>query len=259
MCTRKEDKNSDSGVVSSKRVTCTSCSRPANVCLCEMLPKERMSSNTCVVIVQSRAEAKAKVKTAGIVTKCMSNARIVHSLKQVEEHIGGDAVLLFPGDQAISLKEACVDRKCSTIVLVDGTWDTAKRMIRRSAVLQSLQRAFVPAEFLGQALFRARKAPTGTFTDARSTAEAVAGALLCIEGDSAKDLAAAIRAGVHAASEMQLKFIREKGARAGKHRVNRRGYQPGLYDEQASQTIISCSVRDEEGEQASAQAKRNTL
>ena len=122
----------------------------------------------------------------------------------------------------------------ATLVLLDATWDSARRFLRRAPALQQLRRAFVPQEFLGDALFRARKPPVADVPGARSTAEAVAGALECVEGEAVKEVVRYIRKVVHEASEMQLRFVRGKREDEVVHRKEKRGYIEGLYAEAVS-------------------------
>lgn len=213
-----------------KRAVCSKCSRPKNVCLCPYLPAEPMPTQTSTIIVQSKAEAKGKVKTADLVSRCLANSKVLPATKQSEAQIPDNCIVLFPGPGAEPLDKICRNRSSCTILVIDATWDSAKRIIKRSEMLQALPKAYIPEAFIGTSLFKARKPPTSSIQNARSTGEAIASALDCIEGDAVKEVVRAIREAIHAASEMQLGFIRAKGTNAGKHRKDRPGYHDGLYE-----------------------------
>lgn len=210
-----------------RRPTCTRCSRPQRVCICFALPSARIPTRTHVIIVQTVAEAKAKVRTADLVPLVLQNATIITARKDFEAKIPPNAILLFPGHGSKPLELQRSNAR--TLVFIDATWDKAQRLLNRSQSLRALARASLSDQVLGKALFRARKPPT-SIPSARSTAEAVAGALNCIDVEANRDAVVALRKCVYEASESQLRFVRAKGKRAGKHRRERAGYEEGWYD-----------------------------
>ena len=197
------------------------------MCICHVLPSNPFPILTRVLILQTRAEAKAKIKTADLIPLCLANSNLVVGGKEIDWGIPSDAVLLFPGEHAKPL-DSLIKTK-NTIVVLDGTWDGARRLLSRSQILQSLPRAFIPESYLTTSLFKARKAPSASVNGARSTAEAVASELECIEGEVSSTPVRTLRAAVHEMSELQLQFIREKGKDGGKHRKERKGYVDNLY------------------------------
>lgn len=160
----------------------------------------------------------------------LANSRLLPAVAETYKAIPPDSILLYPGLDAVPLPRVADPGR--PIILLDGTWDSANRIYTRSPKLQKLQRAFIPGRFLGEALFLARKPPQQRIKDARSTAEAVAGAILCIEGEKAAAAVEALRRCVHESSEMQLQFVRRKGPTAGRHREDRQGYIKGLYEDE---------------------------
>jgi DTW domain-containing protein YfiP len=75
-------------------------------------------------------------------------------------------VVLYPGSDSLNLTEAsdkCLlqafpqDGKKLGILLIDGTWSSAKRMIRTSVLLSSLPKISFSVNFLSQ--FRFKKQP----------------------------------------------------------------------------------------------------
>lgn len=223
----EDELSNDKEQPKSKRAFCTKCRRPQRVCLCFAIPRNPLPTQTCIVILQSAAEAKAKVKTADLVPFCIQKAKVHPMRKGVEAHIPADAVLLYPTKHSLPLSS--LEKRPKTVVLLDATWSSAQRMFSRSPFLQALQQVHIPDAFLKAPLFKVRKAPTTEIKGARSTAEAVASAIHCLEGDESLPSVQAIRRCVHEASEMQLAFVRRK-ANGGQHRTERAGYEPALYD-----------------------------
>lgn len=210
-----------------RRATCSRCKRPERVCICHALPSNPLPTLTRVLILQTRAEAKTKIKTADLIPLCLENSKLIVGGSELDWGIPPDAVLLFPGENAKPLNSLV--KTNNTIIVLDGTWDGARRLLSRSQTLQSLPRAYIPEPYISTSLFKARKAPSTSINGARSTAEAVASALECIEGEASLTSVQALRAAVHEMSESQLRFIREKGQNGGKHRKERKGYVDNLY------------------------------
>ncbi|PXF40316.1 DTW domain-containing protein 2 [Gracilariopsis chorda] len=208
------------------RTICNRCMRPQRVCLCSKLPERPLQNSVSVIVLQSHAESKAKVKTADLLALCMQNIEILRPGNATEGYIPSDAVLLYPDKESVPLDSV---EKTSTLVLLDATWQGAQRILKKSRLLQSLRKAHIPDQFLPPVLFKARKPPINAIAGARSTAEAAASALECVGGDSGIQCASVIRRLVHEASEMQLEFIRAKGEKGGRHRSGRDGYVKGLY------------------------------
>lgn len=208
-----------------KRPHCAHCARPTRVCLCHALPPTPLPTTTTVLILQPSRERHARVKTADLLPLCLANARILPIGARVPPH----ALLLFPTATSAPLREQRGGAGADTLVLIDGTWASARRALARSPVLRSLRAVTIPEEMLGAPLFKARKPPTHAVAGARSTAEAAAAAIEVLEGSGASGAVAAVRRAVREASEMQIRFIRQKGVGAGRHRTGRKGYHPGLY------------------------------
>ncbi len=150
--------------------------------------------------------------------------------KELTSLIPENSAVLFPGADSVSVETLLPRPKC--IILIDGTWDSAKRLLTNSPTLRGLPRAHLPSKD-GAPLFRVRRPPANV-PGARSTAEAAADAVEVLDGEAGVDAARALRHAVHEASELQLRFVRMKGADKVPHRTERRGYVPGLYEESQS-------------------------
>src|SRR5262249_28532165 len=97
-----------------------------------------------------------------------------------------------------------LDRPPRTLVVVDGTWTTARKMVARSRLLRALPRVSLLPE--APSAYRIRREPAA---HCLSTVEAVVAALTMLEGDGARF------APLLAAFE---RLVATQLARAGRHR-----------------------------------------
>ena len=167
--------------MNSPRAVCPRCRRPASVCYCAEL--EAIPSRTRVVFLQHPRER----------TVAIGTCRMAHlSLPNSELHVGvsfdgearvqalaaqprGQVVVLFPGEGAVDV--ATLERAPKTLVVIDGTWVTARKVLERNALLKSLPRvAFTPAR---PGNYRIRSEPAAHCV---STIEAVVEVLGHLEG-----------------------------------------------------------------------------
>jgi DTW domain-containing protein YfiP len=163
------------------RPLCLRCLRPERVCFCARLPV--LETRTRVVFLQHTRERRMPIGTA----------RMAHlSLPNSELHVGiefaGDgridalcaepgAFLLFPGPGAKEVT-ALSPGELRTLVVVDGTWPLARKLIRVNPGLQALPRVMFRPERPGN--YRIRKEPAA---HCLSTVEAVSEVLGRLEGD----------------------------------------------------------------------------
>lgn len=163
------------------RAVCQRCLRPEVVCYCARLSK--LSTTTRLVILQHPRERRVPVSTA----------RMAHlSLPNSELHYGvsfddnarvtaicnePDTYVLFPGPDSSS-PEQLRQKPPRHIIVVDGTWPLAKKVIKTNPSLQSLPKiGFTPRR---PSNYRIRKEPAEHCV---STIEAVCELLGAIEGD----------------------------------------------------------------------------
>lgn len=141
------------------RPSCSRCRRPIRVCVCAALVP--VESRTRVVFLQHPREARMPVSTC----------RLAHlSLPNSELHVGlgpeGDArlesiakepgtMLLFPGPDATDVRD--LRAPPSTLIVVDGTWINARKLVVRSPLVAALPRiGFTP---LHPSNYRIRREP----------------------------------------------------------------------------------------------------
>ena len=162
------------------RTLCTRCLRPTSVCYCALLPT--LPTVTRVVLLQHPREARMPIGTARMAHLALPNSELHHGVcfdghprvKALAAQPG--AALLFPGEGAQSLSE--LGPTLTTLVVIDGTWSQARKVLHRSPLLQQLPRlAFTPAR---PSNYRIRREPKEHFV---STVEAVVEILGELEGD----------------------------------------------------------------------------
>ncbi len=196
------------------RDVCWRCRRPRRVCWCgDLKPVE---SRTRVVFVQHPRETKVPVSTC----------RMAHlSLPNSELHVGTTAVgnprlealcaqpgvaVLFPSEGATDV--ARLPAAPSALVVVDGTWSNARKVVERCPLLSRLPRvSFTPAQ---PGNYRIRKEPA---EHCLSTIEAVAHVLEALEAAPGRFVP--VLGAFDAMVERQLDFIGTGGTR---HRFTRR-------------------------------------
>lgn len=202
------------------RPLCARCARPAAVCLCAHLSS--VETETRVVILQHPRESAVPIGTARLAELVLRNAEChvgidFHEMSAVRAALArpsAPALVLFPGEGAERLEDRASSGPC-TLVVIDGTWWQAAKILKRNPILARLPRyALAPGE---PSRYRIRRAPAAHCI---STIEAIAQALAVLEKKPA--LAAAILPVFDALVETQLRFAREHGARRHLSRVRPR-------------------------------------
>lgn len=159
------------------RPHCPRCARPAARCLCALIPS--LPSRTRVLILQHPSEVKHALNTARLAALGLSNAQLLvgevfDSLPALLQPPGYRACLLFPGEEAQALVPF-VDQ-CSDVPLLlvvpDGTWRKARKLLHLNPLLANLPRVTLALGL--QSRYRLRKAP---MPGALSTLEAIVTAL----------------------------------------------------------------------------------
>lgn len=190
------------------RTTCPQCRRPTQVCVCAAI--RPVASRTRVAFLQHPREARMPVSTC----------RLAHlSLPNSELHVGmraeGSArlealarapgtMVLFPGPGSTDVTE--LREPPTTLLVVDGTWINARKLVQRSPLLAGLPRlGFVPA---APSTYRIRKEPAA---HCLSTIEAVAHVLEALE--AAPGRFTPMLASFDRMVEQQLAYIADATAR----------------------------------------------
>jgi DTW domain-containing protein YfiP len=144
-------------------------------------------SRTRVLILQHPREARLAICSAWLARVALENAEL-HQAVDLDSHprvraIADDpgAALLYPGP-GVAPAASRAGAPPSWLVVVDGTWHQAERMIGRSRILSALPRLSVQPDG-GTGYDDLRREPEA---HCLSTLEAVALALGAIEGDPAR-------------------------------------------------------------------------
>ncbi len=161
------------------RQSCKSCTRPIAHCLCDLIPS--LPSQTRVLLVQHPDEAKHALNTARLVALGLQNAQllIAEKIENIEQYIqlpGYRACVLFPGDKAQVLRAYQDDLQPLLLIVPDGTWRKARKILYCNPLLAALPRVTLPSGLSSR--YRLRKAPN---EQALATVEAVSYALSILE------------------------------------------------------------------------------
>jgi DTW domain-containing protein YfiP len=164
------------------RIVCPACRRPASVCYCQHVTK--VPTRTRVVVLQHPRERDMPIGTARMATLCLPNAELHEgvrwddgALDRILEDGTRTPILLYPGEGATDVMRE-PPRGPITLVVVDGTWSQAKKLVRENPRLGALPRyAFAPPT---PSEYRIRREPEDTYV---STIEALVHVLGALEGD----------------------------------------------------------------------------
>lgn len=203
------------------RAVCRTCLRPETVCYCRFVPE--LQTRTRVQILQHPRERDVPINTARIAKLCLPSSDLHVGVSWSELPFARDAsrpaVLLYPGPGAIDIERE-PPRGPVTLVVVDGTWWQARKIVRSSPALAALPRyAFRPP---ARSDYRIRKEPRDDYV---STVEALVQVLGVLEGDAPRfaEMLVPFRAMVDAqiSYASRLGAPRERHARVAPRRVPR--------------------------------------
>ena len=157
------------------RARCERCLRPAGHCLCPLIPQ--LPSRTRVLLLQHPSEVNHALNTARLAALGLNNAELVvgevfEELPALLDQPGYRACLLFPADDARPLQAYAETDAPLLLVVPDGTWRKARKLLHLNPNLAALPRVVLPEGLTSR--YRLRKAPT---EGALSTIEAVVHAL----------------------------------------------------------------------------------
>ncbi len=169
------------------RPVCCRCTRPLAHCLCALVPQ--LASYTRVLILQHPSEATHALNTARLAALGLTNAElrvgeVFDDLPALLDQPGYRPCLLFPGEGARTLeRSAGVETELPSLLVVpDGTWRKARKLLYLNPALAALSRVMLPAEQPSR--YRLRKAPQ---PGALSTIEAITQALNLLEAPACFD------------------------------------------------------------------------
>jgi len=228
-------------MANSFRAVCMRCRRPEIVCYCRHVTP--VDTKTRVVLLQHPRERDVAIGTARMASLCLPNSEIHVGVdwsrsREVARAISDPArpaVLLYPGDGAIDVVRE-PPRGPVTLVVVDGTWWQARKVVRSNPMLAKLPRyAFTPPR---PSEYRIRREPQDDYV---STIEALVHVLGALEGDAARfeALLVPFRAMIDAQLDYaaRVRGGRVRHARAKSERAHRPAPVPAILRERANDLV----------------------
>lgn len=164
------------------RKLCFTCIQPEFGCYCSAI--EKVDSKINFIILIHPIEVRRRIATGRMSHLCLENSQLIagqdySNHPQVNQLIADStshSVILYPGVNSINLTPLNISQrqelfpkgKRLNIFVIDGTWATAKKMVRQSENLRTLPRiCFSPEK---PSNFRVRKQPDPLYY---STIEAI--------------------------------------------------------------------------------------
>lgn len=167
------------------RPQCSRCLRPVTHCLCALIPS--LDSRTRILLLQHPSEVNHALNTARLAALGLNNVQLVvgevfDDLATLLSPPGYQARLLFPADDAQPLHAYMPDDHPLLLVVPDGTWRKARKLLHLNPLLAALPRVTLAGD--GVSRYRLRKAPG---PGALSTVEAIVQALQVLEAPASFD------------------------------------------------------------------------
>lgn len=168
---------------------CAACWLPTALCLCAELP--RVAVRTRVVVVMHRREAGTSTNTGRLAARVLEGAslrvrgladRDVDPRPLAEPLPGGRRLVLFPQAGARELGADDAAGEPAVLLVPDGTWSQARRLLRREEDLHGAEPVTLPPGALTRYRLR-RHAREGGLC----TLEAIARALALLEGPGVEE------------------------------------------------------------------------
>lgn len=157
--------------LSTHRALCRKCRKASLTCYCKHI--EPFTSKPQFVILIHPKENRKRVGTGRMTHLCISNSVLIEgvnftnndTVNQIIQNPGNWPVVLYPGKDALDITknarsklEAFVPpNKKLVVIVIDGSWPCAKKMLKMSSNLQKLpQICFVPPH---RSIYQIRRQP----------------------------------------------------------------------------------------------------
>ena len=174
----------DSDCLDTARADCADCLRPVTVCWCPHLPSPRIEVATKVIVLQHPGELKRNIRTCrmlelGLAPQCVT-VSVGRKFPGTEQALSvalsqPGTRLLYPGPEAQPL-DSLQAGEVTTLVLLDGTWEQARKLYSRNPAVQRLGK--VSLSVAGPSLYVVRTQPNSACL---STLEAAVHSLALLE------------------------------------------------------------------------------
>lgn len=153
------------------RIQCAGCRQPEFGCYCQYIQK--FDPKIKFVILIHPIEMKRRIATGRMSHQCLENSELIVGQNytqnlQVNRILNDSSfqpVVLYPGAKSLNLTHVSAEEKSGlfrkdkipVVFVIDGTWATARRMMRQSENLLHVPRVcFTPP---GPSQFKVRKQP----------------------------------------------------------------------------------------------------
>jgi DTW domain-containing protein len=181
---------------------CPRCYMPTRLCLCAEVP--RLDTRTEFLVIRHNKEKEKSTNTARLAALALARCQVLTYGAPGERFDasvleGPDTWLLFPDTQAPA-PEAPAPRR---LVVLDGNWGQARRMVQRLPVLRTLPGLALPPPPPNTRRLRRPPNPEGM-----STLEAMAGAVALLEGEE-------LARRLYALHELMIDRVMESRGRLG--------------------------------------------
>jgi len=166
------------------RDNCYECHKPRALCVCGNIP--RVNNRTSILVLQHPRERLHPIGTARFVRLGLARARVEVAWdagsreERAPTSVPDGAALLYPGPDARDLGVMPPTERPRHLVVIDGTWHTARTLYRDKVWLHGLPKVRLsPA---APSRYRIRREPS---RDHVSTLEAIVEALRILEPETA--------------------------------------------------------------------------
>lgn len=153
------------------RASCNTCRQSKFNCYCDHV--HQFDPHMHFVILTHPIEVQRRIATGRMSHLCLKNSHLIvgedfsdHALvKQLIEHPDHQAVMLYPGQDSVNLSALQGEQRAApfardkklVVFVIDGTWATARKMVRFSKNIAALPRICFSLDT--PSTFRVRKQP----------------------------------------------------------------------------------------------------
>ncbi len=139
--------------------------------MCDYLPPFQAHAN--LLLLQHPNEWRKYYSTAKLVKQAITNTSLMrgvtfHAENLQEKILSHDTFLLYPGQDAVDCESVPLSDR-SLIIVIDGTWDEAQKIVYRNPILHPVKRISFQKPLVST--YRIRRPPKGGYL---STVESVA-------------------------------------------------------------------------------------
>ncbi len=145
-----------------RRNYCWKCFRAKAACLCQLV-KPFNSPFELLILMHPKEWKREKVGTGRLAHLSIKNSSILMGINfnddlQLQEYLNNDdyyPMVLYPGHESLNISDPLINSfpwegKKLLLIVIDGTWCHAKKMMRESTILHNLPRLSFDANIRSQ-------------------------------------------------------------------------------------------------------------